>query len=1184
MLASGAEDSFIKIWGPATAQHIRDDIPMQQETGTQKAALDDSRLVELRRFFDCFCQGEIPGKIYSEEERKLAGRGKRAASMDMNEFLQFARWSSLLDCTSKTLLSSTFRAVSNHAKSDDDKHEFSFEEFCELLFRISKVAQGPAGKTFNVGEITWNRFGMISHICNIDVEILNRYHDTKGLLQSQGDMGWVCLYTLEAHLGTITYLRWLPVKDPILASVGMDDRLKLWAFTENSRGRGQWTNTNNVRAHEAMIRSVMFVKDCNGPENRVIGVTNASDMTVQMWKIGALLHVKNTLDGQEIGLQYLLKKSQKVEIPDGVGVFCTALRNDGQVLTAGCLDGSLLMWRQVEEDLFLLSERFNCHQGVVNTVCFGGDDCLEVCVTTSQDGKCCVLDTSGLAPIVQHTDQNDKHARPQHAAPAASAIATLKRVSSTGTQSLKLVSSVGSQSHHIATHHIAEASHIIVQVPKAVHISKAMLPPRLEARMFEVRRISPWNVHVTPENMGRLEQRLAVTVKTKTVEVVPNFAGKLVVRCQEASPVFDMQLSYQVNSVWYRLQAGIKAISVDALIADMFPDFEILSPIIDFTPQHLHFRKAVTVKVPHHSATTDNLVLLHCVDATPKAPHSRATETRLPAVWEPVPCTMSARHVTAHLDQILGSLVVVKRRGREEQVAHQVYVIPIAADGRPATVPGGQGVALQMGEPWQGQLELIPASSVQVLTAVTSGYMDLWPTLPLYTLTKGACISKVVPHCRTPDATFELCTDCLGAMLWQGLHLVLGIQLIAWQLPETLILAQSRPATREGHRTLHASQCPASRGAMSAARPNTRGSGTTPTRRLAHKSADHDAAAHFGLVLEDASGQELLLLEPIRVVASIPVMKILAKWGNTMQTCTLDIPFLPGSPLSELRAQALAELASPRSLCLFSRFGAGRSNSRHTRTHDPHCPVNILEVQSPASRASSPGLSKYGGATQQHHATPNSKSINNSVMSTPACDDAGSERPSTSALSALSQWPPRFSFQRPHTSAGMCAVPAARLSELHFTTGGARYQSSAYRAVDAHKNSVKRCISVEASRADMPLSVSPPGAHLTAGDASGPNDVLPGVRRANLPWSSRVQSASNSQLVPQDFEHLLPASTVINTRGYGFLVLPKTAPGGAARTHGRGVIGLRADGRHTGISLLSGRNHDFAHKVGETHL
>ena len=330
MLATGADDNSIKIWGPTRTNSPDEIEPPEQQLTDMIIPLDDDRLNAIRKVFECFSRGEIPGKVHTEAEKKLAGRGKRSLSMDMNEFMQFASWSGLLDCVSKTLLTSTFRAVTNHEKSDGDKREFTFEEFCELLFRISKKAQGPAGKITKFKHVGWSNFGMIESIVDTDVNILNRYGDIKGLLEFQGDMGWACLYTIkEVHLGTVIALTWLPVKDPVLVSAGVDNRIKLWAFTENSRGRGQWTKTNDMRAHEeALIRDVHFVADVTGDlrrlkfqrganrpraglidhgekktdaslrqEDRVMGVSSAADSSVMIWQINTILQTRTTLEG-----------------------------------------------------------------------------------------------------------------------------------------------------------------------------------------------------------------------------------------------------------------------------------------------------------------------------------------------------------------------------------------------------------------------------------------------------------------------------------------------------------------------------------------------------------------------------------------------------------------------------------------------------------------------------------------------------------------------------------------------------------------------------------------------------------------------------------------------------------------------------------------------------------------------
>ena len=135
MLATGSEDNTFKIWGPGG--DTKD--ASEDEKRVRIVPLDDPRLDNIRECFQTFARGEIPGQVHNEAEKSLAGRRKRALTVDMNEFLEFAGWSGLLDCVSKTLITTAFRAVSHHAKSDDDRHELQIEEFCELLHHGSPV-------------------------------------------------------------------------------------------------------------------------------------------------------------------------------------------------------------------------------------------------------------------------------------------------------------------------------------------------------------------------------------------------------------------------------------------------------------------------------------------------------------------------------------------------------------------------------------------------------------------------------------------------------------------------------------------------------------------------------------------------------------------------------------------------------------------------------------------------------------------------------------------------------------------------------------------------------------------------------------------------------------------------------------------------------------------------------------
>jgi len=1106
MLATGAEDNACKIWGPTRGNSTGDEDDNQNHM-SQIVPLDDERLTEIRSVYESFSRGEIPGAVYTEEEKKLAGRGKRSLSMDMGEFMHFATWSGLLDCVPKTLLTSTFRIVSNHAKADDDKREFSFEEFCELLFRISKKAQGQAGKIIHVKKVRWNRFGMIDSIVDTDVNILNRYGDVKGLLDFQNDMGWSCLYTInDAHLGTVMALTWLPVKDPVLVSVGVDNRIKLWAFTENSRGRGQWTNTNNMRAHEeALIRDVHFVADPR-EEDRVCGVSSAADSSVMMWKLGFILQSKQTLDGSEVACQYLLKKGQKVEVPDGVSIFCTAFRSDGKIFAAGCMDGALLFWMEVEQDFWVLTERFKCHDGIVNRIRFGGSECLTTCVTTSEDGKCCVLDTSELAPAAEpHATRLQTQPEP--------ALPKLTRKTSSGSAVVHITKTASS----------ATVASSTSSAPAPVLISKAMLPPRCEARMFEVRKTPPWSASVHPERMERVEKRLAASHKFKMREVAPNSGQHVVLRCQEAVPTYTMEMSFDVNSVWYPVQAGIRAIGVDTLDADLIPDVEIVSPIVDFMPQHLNLRKPVSVKLPHHSATTENIVLLHCVDASPKAARHKENKGRQPAVWEPVPCTVSHTHVTAHVDRIRGPMMVIRRRNHGEMLL-KVYAIPLCSDGRPVTATVSQALELQVSEAWHGMIEIIPATSVQTLTALSSGFQDYLQFQPLYSLAKGTCIGSVVPHAESSDVRFEIRAASLASMTWEGLHMVISIELTAWHIPDMLMLSRpatregSRPATQEGRSSPATQDRPASRASGRMSRCGSAASNSPGRVRSPRGTSGADTTACFAFALEDTSGQEVLRLEPMRVMATVPVIRILAKWGHdAVESCSLEIPCAPGSPLYDLRVQALTDLSSPRSARRpSSRLGTAKSGRAS--------PVGIANVIAPSSRGS-PELSKQRMRTSSPSAFSTNSGGADDSNSIPPWGDVC--RPHTSQNNRI----PRRTQERPHTSEGMRAVPASRLLNLQFAAGGRLHRGT----------------KVEAAR--KPPSPALPRVSRSAGEQTRQR-------------SSGIRRTTSINFVPQEYEELLPAAA-IGTRGYGFLVMPKTAPGGAPRRSAGSLdlADLRAEGR-----------------------
>ena len=1048
MLASGAEDNCIKIWGVSRSAPGDES---DDQNRKMIIPIDDQRLDTIRHTFESFSRGEIPDQIYNEDEKRLAGRGKRALSMDMKEFMEFARWSGLAECVSKTILSSTFRAVNEHGQSDEDRHEFTFTEFCELLFRVSKKAQGTAGKTFTVKHITWNRFGMISHIQDTDVDLLNRYGDNAGLLEvGPGEMGWACLFTIEAHLGTVTSLTWLPIQDPVVVSTGMDDRIKLWAFTENSRGRGQWTNTNNVRAHEALVHGLTFVNDRSQGEDRIVGVSSAADNTVAMWTINAILQVRGTLDGQEVSTQYLLKRGQKIEVPDGTNIFCTALRRDAKLLAAGCDDGAVLLWTNVGEDAWQLAERFQSHDGIINCIRFGGHGCVEACFTVSEDGKCCVLDTSDL---------------------------------------------VGASHHYRGLNECKPVLERLSVSASKLPLRKSILPPRSEARMYDVRHIPPWSAEVEPDNMERLERRLLHPTRTKSIEMVPHLTSHLVLRCQEMSPTYRMEMVIDVKTVWYRIEASVDALNPDAIDLCLFTGLDIVSPIVQFSPSNFSFRKPITIKLPHHSSLIDNLELLQCVDAAPKITNRHEGRSRLPAVWEPIPCAVSGTHVTAEVDRIRGPMVVVYKSDKTV-VHHQVYAIALGSDGKPTAVNGDRGLHLEIGQPWQGQIELIPASSVQLLTALNSGYLDQWPLMSRHSLAKGACISEIVTHVQSLDSSFEARAASLGSLTWEGVHLVLGMELLVLKRHD--LLAVSRPASREEGRPRSRSwQKPKKdnlhRGAAVSMGRSRTDLGKTLIRPASQQCPD--PAAVFAFALHDVSGQELIRLDGIRVVPKIPVFNIWARWGDTTDTCMLEIQLPSGSPLSELREQALLELSSPRGR-QSPLFVNQPPSCRTTKSSDP------LGFPDPI-------------------------------------DDYGMNRPRTSSPGARARTPLGHK-ERPHTSAGLAAVPADRLHDLHFTGGGTRFSNGDHRASRVTRSALTS--SIERS--------TPPKSQLEGQSLCRPRSGS--VRKAK----------SGANLVPREYEALLPAAAICS-RGYALLL----ARPGKPEQVGASVHGyLRAEGHRIHVA------------------
>jgi hypothetical protein len=383
-------------------------------------------------------------------------------------------------------------------------------------------------------------------------------------------------------------------------------------------------------------------------------------------------------------------------------------------------------------------------------------------------------------------------------------------------------------------------------------------------RMFEIREAVAWSIEVPPDKMEWLDKRMANASKRQTREFSPNFGGQLLLRCQEASPNFVMELSYEASSVWYKMEAGIAATSIESFDPELFPGWEIVSPIVVFTPQRLSFRNAVTIKVPHHCATTDDIVLLQCIGASPKN-DLKESKLRPPAKWEPLACTTSSRHVSARLQRIHGAVVVLSKKSIAP-VKHQVYAIPLGLEGRPAMVTGAHGLMLQMGETWQGQIEIIPATSVQSLTAFSSIYFDQWKKLPVYTIGKGDCISKIVARCQTLDSNVEVRAISLSSMTWHGYHLIISVELVAQFLNA---ISLSSPATLEDRPVSQVSHPCVS---LQSAAPAFLGSSSTGADR---QRAAYKSAADFVLALEDQNGAEVLCLEAIRVVVNVPTITVL---------------------------------------------------------------------------------------------------------------------------------------------------------------------------------------------------------------------------------------------------------------------------------------------------------------------
>ena len=66
MLATGAEDNSIKIWGPT---HTNSPEDANEQQLTHIIPLDDNRLNEIRNVYECFARGEIPGTVYTEAQK-----------------------------------------------------------------------------------------------------------------------------------------------------------------------------------------------------------------------------------------------------------------------------------------------------------------------------------------------------------------------------------------------------------------------------------------------------------------------------------------------------------------------------------------------------------------------------------------------------------------------------------------------------------------------------------------------------------------------------------------------------------------------------------------------------------------------------------------------------------------------------------------------------------------------------------------------------------------------------------------------------------------------------------------------------------------------------------------------------------------------------------------------------------
>jgi hypothetical protein len=113
----------------------------------------------------------------------------------------------------------------------------------------------------------------------------------------------------------------------------------------------------------------------------------------------------------------------------------------------------------------------------------------------------------------------------------------------------------------------------------------------------------------------------------------------------------------------------------------------------------------------------------------------------------------------------------------------------------------------------------------------------------------------------------------------------------------------------------------------------------------------------------------------------------------------------------------------------------------------------------------------------------------------------------------------------------MRAVPESQLFNLHFTSGGSKHDGGAQRG---------------GRRTSLPRVSRSGGLHFR------PRSV--GVDRSTA-------SESLLNLVPHECEQLMPAAA-IGTRGFGMLILPKTAPVGAARE----LADIRAEGRRITIA------------------